>query len=62
MEMREPKSVMAGIWWRGWWDVIRDRGDERELEVQVKKDVVVDSGEVVSCTKHVWYSEHGTYY
>ena len=38
---------MAGIWWRGRWDVIGDRRDERELEVQVKKDAVVDSGEAV---------------
>ena len=47
METREPKSVTAGIWRRGRWDVIGDRRDERELEVQVKKDVVVDSGEAV---------------
>ena len=47
MEMREPKSVMAGIRRRGRWDVIGDRRDERELEVQVKKDAVVDSGEAV---------------
>ena len=47
METREPKSVMVGIWRRGWWDVIGDRGDEWELEVQVKKDAVVDSGEAV---------------
>ena len=47
METREPKSVMAGIRRRGRWDVIGDRRDERELEVQVKKDAVVDSGEAV---------------
>ena len=47
METREPKSVMAGIQRRGRWDVIGDRRDERELEVQVKKDTVVDSGEAV---------------
>ena len=47
LKMRELKSVTAGVWQRGWWDVIGDRGDERELEVQVKKDVVVDSGEAV---------------
>ena len=47
METREPKSVTAGIRQRGRWDVIGDRGDERELEVQVKKDAVVDSGEAV---------------
>ena len=33
--MREPKSVTAGIWQRGWWDVIGDRNDERELEIEV---------------------------
>ena len=38
---------MVGIQRRGWWDIIRDRGDERELEVQVKKDAVVDRGELV---------------
>ena len=47
LETREPKSVTAGIRWRGQWDVIGDRRDERELEVQVKKDAVVDSGEAV---------------
>ena len=37
-----------GVRWRGQWDVIGDRGNEQELEVQVKKDVVVvDSGEPV---------------
>ena len=36
-----------GVQQRGWWYVIRDRGDERELEVQVKKNAVVDSGEAV---------------
>ena len=36
-----------GVRRRGWWDIIRDRGDEQELEVQVKKDTVVDSGEPV---------------
>ena len=45
--MRELKSVTAGVQQRGRWDIIGDRGDERELEVQVKKDVVVDSGEAV---------------
>ena len=45
--MREPKSVTVGIQRRGRRDVIGDRRDERELEVQVKKDAVVDSGEAV---------------
>ena len=47
LETREPKSVMAGIWWRGQWDVIWDRGDERELEVKVVEDSVVDSSKVL---------------
>ena len=47
LETRKPKSVMAGIQWRGWWDVIGFRGNEWEPEVQVIKDAVVDSGEPV---------------
>ena len=55
--MREPKSVTVGIWWRGRWDVIRDRSNERELEIEVIEDPVVDGSEVlefelnVSCTE-----------
>ena len=45
--MRELKLVTAGIRQRGQWDVVRFSGDEWELEVQVKKDAVVDSGEPV---------------
>ena len=41
LEMREPKSVMAGIWQRGQWDVIRLRSNEQELEVEIVKDAVV---------------------
>ena len=47
LETREPKSVTVGIRRRGRWGIIGDRRDERELEVQVKKDAVVDSGEAV---------------
>ena len=47
LKTREPKSVMAGIRQRGQWDVIGDGRDEQELEVEVKKDTVVDSGELV---------------
>ena len=47
LEMREPKSVTAGIRWRGRWDVIWDRGDERELEVEVVEDPVVDGSKVL---------------
>ena len=46
MKTREPKSVMAGIWQRGQWDVIGDRSNERELEIEVVEDPVVDGGEV----------------
>ena len=57
LETREPKSVMAGIWRRGQWDIIGDGGNKRELEVEVIEDVVMYSSEVlefelgVSCTK-----------
>ena len=47
LETREPKSVMAGIRQRGRWDVIWDRGDERELEVKVVEDPVVDGSKVL---------------
>ena len=43
--MREPKSVTVGIRWRGWWDVIGDRKDERELEIEVVEDPMVNSSE-----------------
>ena len=57
LETREPKSVTAGIRWRGRWDVIRDRRDERELEIEIVEDPVVNSSESlefeleVSCTE-----------
>ena len=38
---------MAGIWWRGWWDVVRFGGDKEKLEIQVVKDAMVDCGEVL---------------
>ena len=47
LETREPKSVMVGIWRRGRWDIIWDRGDERELEVKVVEDLVVDDSKVL---------------
>ena len=47
LEMREPKSVMAGMWQRGRWDIIRLRGNERELKVEVVKDAVVYSSKVL---------------
>ena len=47
LETRELKSVTAGIRRRGRWDVIGDRSDERELEVEVIEDPVVDGGKVL---------------
>ena len=47
LETNKLKSVTAGIWWWGWWDIIGLGGDKWELEVQVVKDSVVDSGEVL---------------
>ena len=45
--MTKPKLVMAGIWRRGWWDVIGFSRDKWELEVQVVKDTMVDCSEVL---------------
>ena len=42
---REPKSVTAGIWQRGRWDVIGDRGNKGALEVEVIEDAVVYASE-----------------
>ena len=47
LETRELKSVMAGVRWRGQWDIIGDGRDERELEVQVIEDTVVYGSEVL---------------
>ena len=47
LETTKPKSVMAGIWWRGWWDVIGFGRDEGKLEIQVEKDTMVDGCEVL---------------
>ena len=55
--MRELKSVTVGIRRRGQWDVIGSRGDERELEIEIVEDSVVNSSESlefkleVSCTE-----------
>ena len=55
--MRELKSVTVGIWWRGRWDVIRNGGNKRALEVEVVVDVVMYGSESlefeldVSCTE-----------
>ena len=47
LETAEPKSVTAGIWWRGRWDVVGFGGDKGKLEIQVVKDAMVDCGEVL---------------
>ena len=47
LEMTKLKSVTAGIWRRGQWDVVGFSGNKWELEVQVVKDVMVDCGEVL---------------
>ena len=57
LEVREPKSVTAGIWWRRQWDVIGDRSDEGELEIEVVEDLVVDSGEVLEFELNVLSTE-----
>ena len=47
LETTEPKSVTAGIRRRGQWDVVQFSGDKGELEIQVVKDTMVDSGKVL---------------
>ena len=47
LKMTEPKSVTAGIRWRGWWDVVGFGGDKGKLEIQVVKDAMVDGGEML---------------
>ena len=36
-----------GIWWRGQCDIIGDRRDEWEVEIEIEEDAVVDGGEPV---------------
>ena len=47
LEATKPKSVTVGIRWRGQWDVVGFGGDKGKLEIQVVKDLMVDSGEVL---------------
>ena len=47
LETTKPKSVTAGIWQRGRWYIVGFCGDKWELEIQVVKDSVMDSGEVL---------------
>ena len=57
MKTREPKSVAAGIWWRGQWDIVGDRGNKGAFEVEIVEDAVVYASELlkfeldVSCTE-----------
>ena len=57
MKTRELESVMAGIRWRGQWDVVGDRRDKGALEVEIVEDAVVYASESlefeldVSCTE-----------
>ena len=57
LETRELKSVMAGVWWRGQWDVIRFGRDKWEFEIQVIKDSVVDGCQPVKLKLHGLSSE-----
>ena len=46
-----------GIRWRGWWDVVEDKGNKGALEVEIVEDAVVYASELlefeleVSCTE-----------
>ena len=51
LEMREPKSVMVGIWQRRQWYVIRDGRDSRDFEVEIEEDMVMNGGEVLKLCK-----------
>ena len=47
LEATKPKSVTAGVRWRGRWDIVGFGGDKGKLEIQVVKDPMVDGGEVL---------------
>ena len=47
LETTKPKSVTAGVWRRGQWDVVGFGRDKGKLEIQVIKDPMVDGGEVL---------------
>ena len=57
LETTKLKSVTAGIQWRGQWDVIGDRGDERELEVEIIEDAVVYGSKVLKFKLDVSHTE-----
>ena len=45
LETTKPKSVTAGIWQRGRWDVVGFGRDEGKLEVEIVEDTVVYASE-----------------
>ena len=47
LETTKPKSVTAGVRWRGQWNVVRFGRNEWEFEIQVVKDSMVDGHEPV---------------
>ena len=47
LETTKPKSVTAGIWRWGRWDVVGFGGDKGKFEIQVVKDTMVDCSEVL---------------
>ena len=57
MKTREPKSVMAGIRRRGWWGIVRDRGNKGALEVEIVEDVVMYASESLEFELEVPCSE-----
>ena len=38
---------MVGVRRRGWWDIIRNRGNKRALEVEVVEDAVMYGSELL---------------
>ena len=56
-EMREPKSVTAGIRQRGRWGIVGDRRDKGALEVEIVEDAVVYASESLKFELDVLCSE-----
>ena len=57
LETTKPKSVTAGIRWRGRWGVIGFGRDEGELEVEIVEDAVVYASESLEFELEVSRSE-----
>ena len=57
METREPKSVTVGIWRRGRWGIVRDRGNKGALEVEIVEDMVMYASELLEFELDVSCSE-----